>query len=333
MSEEEKFNSKKIIEDLLKVNPTLSLLTKFEEDRSVLAQLNPSLYNSEGSSRISEMAKIIANPMVSEAFRNKQTVSDYVASIISSDKNKSLKHIVDITTTSMLTPEYEQSLKAVDKLSKSLESASLVLGNDYMSSYHEQIKKISKELNEDKLSAASNIVGLASKVDSDLFKRASMIDNLNEERRNIEFDIHKPPLNFEFRFEESPMGITLNKQVEHLEKVSNYILEQTDKIEDQRQISIEHNKIIKSEIESNSKIAKRDFKTLLISIVISILIPIIIYYVEDISDDKNHKELIDTLNNNGNLNNQVEQLKETVKKLEEQNLILMKDKKIVEVNK
>ena len=99
MSEEEKFNSKKIIEDLLKVNPTLSLLTKLEEDRSVLAQLNPSLYNNEGSGRIAEMAKIMANPIVSEAFKNKQAVSDYVASIISSDKTESLKHMVDITTT------------------------------------------------------------------------------------------------------------------------------------------------------------------------------------------------------------------------------------------
>lgn len=292
------------------------------------------LNKSEIEKQIEDMNKLIENPTFQSVFKDNETFKQYSNPLISSIHNndyESLQEQLKFTTDYLIKPDYLQTLKASETLYDSIEKAkALALGDSYIESYSDRVDSISKYFVNDKLSAASDMLGLSSKIDTDLLKSGlthnTELDKIIESsQENIEkingfnSDINKlnyieipkwePP-----KYEDTLMG-KADKQIEHLENVVNYIVDQTEKIEEQRQISIQHNNMVKEEIEDNAKTSKRDFRILLISVLISITVPFIISYIEDISDNNNHKELINTLNQN----NQNGVLKELVTELKIQN--------------
>lgn len=358
MREEKKKSKIKItlgdkIKEVYGNDSALDSLKKFEEDRKSLLGIDftsPHIASFGIEDKISDITKLLENSALHSTFKNKELFKQYTNPILSSIHNndyESLQEKMKLATESFIKPDYAQTIKAADILGDAIAKANDLLAlNGFTDSYTSKINETIEQIKADnRFSAASSMLGLASTIDTDLFKAQlqqltapKSVQEATEKVSALSFKLATPEIHtkmfmdtpaFELpKYEDTIMG-KADKQIEYLKDISEYIIKQTNKIEEQRQISVNHNDMIKNNIEENAKISKRDFRLLLSGIIIGILIPFVVFYFQDISDNENHEKTIKTLeanNNNEILKNLVEQLKlqnqksdDTIKEFKEQN--------------
>ncbi|MCV6606837.1 MAG: hypothetical protein OIF32_01395 [Campylobacterales bacterium] len=356
MSEEKKKPKIKItlgnkMKELYENDPALNSLKKFEEERKSLLNLDAQDITNLGiEDRISGISKLLESSELHSTFKNEDLFKEYTDPILSSihDKDyKSLQEKMKLATESFIKPDYATTIKATDILGETISRAdSLSSFNTLNKVYTSQLDETIEQLkNKNKLGAASGILGLASTINTDLFKTQLIQPTaLSKSLKNVEKTnaLNFKPITSEIpkinlndmpvvklpKYEDTLMG-KADKQIEHLKNISAYMIDQNEKMKIQHEISIKQNEIIQNQIEDNTKTSVRDYRALIFSIVISILLSIIIYLLEDKSDTENHNEIRQTLetnNNNKILKNLVEELKiqnqksdKTIKELKKQN--------------
>jgi hypothetical protein len=207
--------------------------------------------------------------------------------------------------------------------------------------------------NNNKLNAVQAILGLTSAINTDIFQKEMdsinttksitdrtmkeveeakkfTIEQPNYQNRMLDIPIFKVP-----KYEDTIIG-KADKQVEILERLSNYMIEQNKKLELQNEIATdqtnqlkEQNKIIKDQVKEASKTSLIALVAAIASILISSIITIYVFEEEDKSDNKNHKEVTELLN----ANNNTSILMELVSELKEQNKnILITNKELNKQN-
>lgn len=338
----------------------LDSLKKFEEDRKSLLGVDftsQHIANLGIEDKISDMTKLLEGSALHSTFKNEELFRQYTDPILSSIHNndyESLQEKMKLATEFFIKPDYAQTIKAADILGDAIAKAneSLVL-NSFTDSYTSKLDATIEQIKADnRFSAASSMLGLASTIDTDLFKAQlqqltapKSVQEATEKVSALSFKPAIPEIHtkmfmdspvFELpKYEDTIMG-KADKQIEHLKDISKYMIDQNEKMKVQHEISTEQNnqikeqnEMLKNQIEDNAKTSVRDYRTLILSIVVGILISFIIYHLEDKSDTENHneiKQILETNNNNEVLKDLVGQLKlqnrksdDTIKELKEQN--------------
>lgn len=329
------------LNDIYKNDTTLDYLKRFEEDRKTLLNLDlatSSWQDPTIQEKILDMENAIGSTTIQDAFKSHTDYEQYANPILSSIHNNnydSLQEEIRKTTAEFISNDYMQTIKATDLFNDTIERAKAVGLTEHLDSYNSKLSEsILQYENDNKLKAAQSILGLTSAIDTDIFQKE--IESINATKlitdRAIEetdkYKIEEPnyqdkildtPL-FELpKYEDTIMG-KADKQVEVLERLSNYMIQQNKNLEIQNEIANEQNNnlkeqnlIIKVQVEETSKTSKIAFWTAIISILTSSIITIFVFLEEDKSDIQNHNEFIELLkenNNNNILNELVVQLKE-----------------------
>lgn len=175
-----------------------------------------------------------------------------------------------------------------------------------------------------------------------------LIENLIAYQPNIELDIpshHSMPFTempalTEFKFEDSPLGKQNQQLIEHSQQQTNLLKMMATHMEKQkehtvRQITLmdlqiqnteeqvislkkqndvlnQQNEMIATQASSADESAGKALYwvkiTLIVTVLLSIIVSIAVYFAQDYSDEKNHKELMEVVNDKKALESQLSQL-------------------------
>ncbi len=332
---------------------TLSYLKQFEDDRQSLLDLATSSWQEPTiQEKIEDMASALAMPAIQDAFKTHEDYKSYVSPILSSIHEKNYDSVLEsikLATEPYLKNDYSQTFKAAEMLNDTIEKADRLGITDHFDSYTAKLADLTLEYANNKSSATQGLVGLASAIDTDIFKKemkslsateslaTQAIEEVEKAKKSIieaqdyhntmlDTPMYKPPVFQTPKYEDTIMG-KADKQVEVLEKLADYMITQTEKIELQNEIATdqnsklkEQNKMIEDQVKDTARTSKIAFWTAISSISVAVIFSItgigLTYYIfqeEDKSDNKNHakmKTLIESNNNNKILGELVLQLKQ-----------------------
>jgi len=331
------------LSNLYTYDTTLGYLKHFEEERKAFMELSSLISSWQEPTiqdKILDMEKTIASTYIQDAFKTHADYELYANPILSSihDKNyNSLQEALKIATEPLLNNDYIQTIKATDLFSDAIDRAKSIGLTENIDSYTSKLSdSISQYENNNKLNAAQNILGLTSMIDTDIFqKEMKLIDNqsitnkiLKEVEQADNYKIKEP--NYQNRmldislphipkYEDTIMG-KADKQLEVLERLSNYMIQQNKNLEIQNDIATaqknslkEQNELIKDQVKETSKTSFIALGTAILSIIVSSIITVYVFLEEDKSDNKNHievKKILQANNNNKILNDLLLELKE-----------------------
>lgn len=282
-----------------------------------------------------------------------------------------LQSSLGLAMSSYLKPEYSATLQALESAKDGLAYALThnVDGTNYLESLKNTALGIRDD--EHLLDAAKRFSTIASSIDSDIYKSEmsrlldepehyrSYLDDTSPQQKPIELpNIPMPPA-----FEETPFGSSFQRLIGHSEQQISLLKMMATHMEKQkehtvRQITLmdlqiqkteeqvislktqnnalnQQNEMIATQAKSADKSAGEALYwvkiTLIVTILLSIIVSTVVYFAQDYSDEKNHKELMQAVNDKKALEGQLSQLQtqianqnEFIRLMKEQNGYLKK---------
>lgn len=278
-------------------NPVLRELKKLEKQKQNVLDSFAGLNTPKNA--ISDLQTTLASSAFQEAFKTINDYEKYTNPLLDDIRKKdyvSLQKELNKALTPYIKTEAERAMEALSYTEKSLsELAKGIYPN--ADKYSKDISSALKsmEINNSLLEPAKSLTESMKKIETNMFQ--DKMEKLNAQRLEI------PKMMEPIKIPKNPM-IKQNEQIielldiqnETLVSVGKYISSQNEKLDTQ-------NKIVEEEIGANKIAAKQAFRTAVVSIFISIVATIWgiwisydIYNKEEISGNKQHAELLQSIN-------------------------------------
>lgn len=316
-------------------SPTFKAIKELEEDRkSILA-----------TSSIAEMAKmqmeeLIGNTSLQNAFKSVQDYEKYTSPILDSLQKNNFQELQDSLSKSyesLLKPQISETFKTLTESHMKLSDYANI-GNINIDDYLGTSVKSALEsikANENLFDSAKILNSALGQIDTNIFKET--IGGFEEQRKLLKakpYHLHEPlnveiPKNpiFDVIEQNDRMNEYLNLQTQTLNKIAVEMAKQTTEVRRQ-------NNITEQQIKENNKSAKKALWIAIISIFISILASIGAIYVsydiynkEDVSDNTQHKELLQKIDNTNNVSEGNRLLNELLQEVKIENKLVLPSQK------
>ncbi len=314
-------------------SPTFKAIKNLEEDRkSILA-----------TSSIAEMVKmqkndlekLIGDTSFQNAFKSVQDYEKYTSPILDSLQKNNFQELQDSLSKnyeSLLKPQISETFKTLMESQMKL-SGYANIGkfniDDYLgSSVKSALESI--KANESLFDSSKVLNSALGQIDTNIFKEK--INSFEEQRKLLEtkpynfhelpnIEIPKNPI-FDVIEQNERTNEYLNLQTQTLNEIADEMAKQTTEVRKQ-------NSITEQQIKENDKSAKKALWIAVSSIVISIVatfgaifVSYDIYNKEDVSDNIQHKELLQKMDNSNDFSKQNELLKELLQEFKIHNKLL-----------
>jgi len=277
-------------------NPVLLELKKLEKEKQNVLDGFAGLNTSKNA--ISDLQTTLASSTFQGAFKTINDYAKYTNPLLDDIRKKdyvSLRKELNKSLTPYIKTEVERAMEALSYTEKSLLELSKGIYPD-ADKYSRDISSALKNMgiNNNLLEPAKSLTESMKKIETNMFQ--DKMEKLNAQRLEI------PKMMEPVQIPKNPM-INQNEQIiklldiqnETLVSVGKYISSQNEKLDTQ-------NKIVEEEIGANKVAAKQAFWTAVISIFISIIatlgaiwISYDIYTKEDVSSNKQHAELLQSI--------------------------------------
>lgn len=310
--------------------PTFKAIKELEEDRkSILAT---SSIAEMAKMKIDELEKLIGNTSFQNAFKSVQDYEKYTSPISDSLQKNNFQELQDSLSKSyesLLKPQISETFKTLTesqmKLSDYANLGKFNVDDHLGTSVKSALGSI--KANENLFDSAKILNSAFGQIDTDIFKEK--ISGLEEQRKLLEpkpyifheplsFEIPKNPI-LDVIEQNDRMNEYLNLQTQTLNEIADEMAKQTTEVRKQ-------NNITEQQIKENNKSAKKALWIAIISIFISILASIGAIYVsydiynkEDLSDNAEHKALLQKIDNTNNISEQNRLLNELLQEVKTEN--------------
>lgn len=284
-----------------------------------------------------ELEKLIGDTSFQNAFKSVQDYTKYTSPILDSLQNNNFQELQDSIAKNyepFLKPQISETLKTLAESQMKLSDyANIGKFNidDYLgTSVQSALENI--KVNENLLDSSKVLNSVFGQIDTNIFK--DKINDFEEQRKLLEtkpyhfhelpnIEIPKNPIFDVIEQNEKIIG-HLDLQNKSLNEIAKYLANQNEKLDTQ-------NNITEQQIKENDKSAKKALWIAVSSIVISIIATVIVSYDiydrEDISDNKQHQELLQSINRIDDTTEQNGLLKELLQEVKIQNKKLDINKK------
>lgn len=319
-------------------SPIFKAIKDFEEDKKTI--LATSSITDMAKMQMDDLEKLIGNTSLQNAFKSAQDYEKYTSPILNSLHKNDFQELHDSLSKSyesLLKPQISETFKTLTESQMKLSDyANIGKFNidDYLGSSVKSALESIKS-NESLLDSSKILNSTLGQIDTNIFK--DRINDFEEQRKLLEtkpYHFHEP-LNIEIPknpifdvIEQNEKIINhLDLQNKSLNEIAKYLANQNEKLDTQ-------NSITEKQIKENDKSAKKALWIAVSSVIISIiatfgaiLVSYDIYHKEDISDNTQHKELLQSINRTDNIVEQNRLLKELLQEVKMQNKKLDINKK------
>jgi hypothetical protein len=316
-------------------SPTFKAIKELEEDRkSILAT---SSIAEIAKTQQHELEKLIGNSSLQNAFKSVQDYEKYTSPILDSLHKNNFQALHDSLSKSyesLLKPQISETFKTLTesqmKLSDYANIGNLSIDEYLGTSVKSALENI--KANESLLDSSKVLNSTFGQIDTNIFKEK--INGFEEERKLLEtkpyhfhelpnIEIPKNPI-FDVIEQNEKIIAHLDLQNKSLNEIAKYLANENEKLDT-------HNSITEQQIKKNDVSAKKALWIAIISIIISIVATAgaiftsyDIYNKEDISDNTQHKELVEKIEKSNDSSEQNKLLKELLQEVKIQNKLLLK---------